>query len=280
MMDLHKRYRKLYYLFSTWLKTEVEREPSDEKIDVVIPVIEKDLLILPLCLEAIKRFVTNKIQAIYIVAPDNEAIKKFCKEQEIVFINEDLIVGHGPREIHYILNDGRNRSGWIFQQLLKLAGNIGTQPNFLVIDADHILVRPHTFLASNGNTVFYRSREYHAPYYQSIKSLLGKRDLSVLSFVAHKMLFSREKLGELKEEIFEYTGKQWDKAILDILDVNEVSCFSEYEMYGNFFPDAQSEYLLFRNKSLNYQKLASLDELVAKYARRYRAVTFPDYKNG
>ena len=280
MRNLRKSYRKLYYLLSTWLRTEVEREPSDERIDVVIPVVEKDLLILPLCLEAIKRFVTNKIQSIYIVSPDNEAIKKFCREYEIVFIDEDLVLGYGPREIHYILKDGRNRSGWIFQQLLKLSGNIGTQPYFLVIDADHILIRPHTFLASNGRTVFYRSREFHVPYYRSIENLLGKNDISVLSYVAHKMLFSRERLSELKEKILEYTGREWDKAIRDILDVNEVSCFSEYEMYGNFFPYMYSEHLLFRNKSLNYQELASLDELVAKYAQRYRAVTFPDYKNG
>ncbi|MDD3036330.1 DUF6492 family protein [Bacteroides sp.] len=278
-MNKYKILRKTSYLLSTWLERDKVLPPSDEPIDVVIPVIEKDLRILPLCLEAMKRFVTNRIQAIYLVSPDNEVVKAFCREHGLVFVDEATVLGYGVRDIHYILSDGSDRSGWIFQQLLKLSGKIGISPYFLVIDADHILLRPHTFLTKEGKTVFYRSREYHAPYYEAIWKLLGWNKYPLLSYVAHKMLFSREMLETMKQEIHIHTGKTWDQAVLSILDVNQLSCFSEYETYGNYYPTSDAVTRLFRNKSLRYRQLSSLDELVKTYSARYRAVTFPDYKN-
>lgn len=278
-MNRDKITRKIYYLLSTWLEKDKSLRPSDEPIDVIIPVVEKDLRILPLCLEAMKRFVTNRIQAIYLVAPDSEVIKEFCQKYGLIFVDEHSVLGYGVEDIHYLLSDGRNRSGWLFQQLLKLSNRIGTCSYFLVIDADHILVRPHTFLTVDGKTVFYRSREFHEPYYTAIRKLLGKDEIPSLSYVAHKMLFSRDRVEKLKQAISVFVDRPWDQAIMSILDVDQVSCFSEYEMYGNYFPKNDMVCKLFRNKSLTYQKLASLDELVTIYSTHYRAVTFPDYKN-
>ena len=48
------------------------------------------------------------------------------------------------------------------------------------------------------------------------------------------MLFSVKFLCELKNVISEHTNSVWYKAILDNLDNNEISCFSEYETYGNY----------------------------------------------
>lgn len=272
------KYRKFVYLLSTFLESSKESKPADEPIDVIIPAIEKDITILPLCLEGVKRFVTNKIKTIYLVAPDNEIMRNFSREYNLVFVDENSVLGYGTEAIHYVLMDGRNRSGWIFQQLLKLSGNVGTCSHFLVIDADHILIRPHTFLTVEGKTVFYRSRECHFPYYEAIDKLLGERKRSLLSYVSHKMLFSREVLENLKKAINQYTGKTWTEAIMTILDVRQQSCFSEYEIYGNFFPTRKAENKLFRNKTLTYKEVATLDDLVVRYSRRYRSVTFPDYR--
>lgn len=278
-MNKNKIFRKTGYLISTWFERNKMLPPSNEPIDVVIPVIEKDLRILPLCLEAVKRFVTNRIQAIYLVSPDNEVIKAFCREHGLEFVDEATVLKYGVCDIHYVLTDGNDRSGWIFQQLLKLSANIGNSSYFLVIDADHILLRPHTFLTKKGKTVFYRSREYYTSYYEAIWKLLGWNKSPLLSYVAHKMLFSRETLETMKKEIHIHTGKVWDQAILSILDINEFSCFSEYETYGNYYPKSNATNRLFRNKSLCYEQLSSLDELVKAYSNHYRAVTFPDYKN-
>lgn len=66
--------------------------------------------------------------------------------------------------------------------------------------------------------------------------LLGQVNLTSLSFVDHKMLFSTHELKVLKDRIQAYTGKNWIESILSNLDHHEMSCFSEYETYGCTFP--------------------------------------------
>lgn len=188
---MNKTLRKYLYQWASLLHGHSEAVPdTTTEIDVVIPVIEKDLDILPLCLEGVKHCVPHPIRETYIVAPSSDRIEAFCQEHGTTFVEESSVLGYGPRSIDYSVN-GTNRAGWIFQQLLKLSGRIGTAPYFLVIDADHILVRRHTFLDNCGRTVFYMSKEFHPPYYRSIESLLGMPYGETLSYVDHKMLFFR-----------------------------------------------------------------------------------------
>lgn len=252
--------------------------PLNEQIDVLIPVIEKDLTILPLCLEGIKYCVTNPIRAIYIVAPELPVIKEFCEEYKVEFVNERNVLGYCPKDIDYVVN-GQNRSGWIFQQLLKLSGNVGECENYLVIDADHILIRSHTFISEQKKYIFYRSKEFHPPYYQNIYQLTGKCYNPALSYVAHKMIFNKSSLQKLKKIIENKSGKEWDKTIIECLDKKELSSFSEYELYGNFFPKPEKRTLPWRNKNLRYSSLQSYDKLQDKYAGKYRTITFPEYIN-
>lgn len=252
--------------------------PSDEEIDVVIPVIEKDLGILPLCLEGVRRQVTNRIGGFYLVAPPTEKIRAFAESEGLTLTAENEVLGYGVADIDY-RPLGRNRAGWIFQQLLKLSGRVGTAEHFLVIDADHILVRPHTFLDTDGRTVLYRSEERYTPYYRKLHQLTGLDFRSSLSYVAHKMLFSRTRLAALRELIALRAGQPWDRAILDSLDPDEVSCFSEYETYGTFLPSGARRHLPWRNKTLPYGCLLSYDELCRRHAGYYRALTFPEWMN-
>lgn len=277
---MNKKQRKfLYFLASLFVKRS-RLVPSSHPLDVIIPVIEKDLKILPLCLEGIKQCVSHPISAIYLVAPENRLIRSFCAERNLVFIDENSVLGYSPRSIRYLVNGHTDRSGWIFQQLLKLSGTLGEAEEFLVVDADHILLRPHTFVDANGKYVFYQSKEFHSPYYVNAFKLLGRKNISWLSYVAHKMIFSKKELSALKKEIESQTGQRWDRAIIQSLDANELSSFSEYEMYGNYIPACRKITLPWRNKNLCYSSLASYEELQKKYGNRYRAVTFPDYKNG
>ena len=112
--------RKIRYrLFSWWWFPDLE--PSKEPIDVVIPIIAKDLHILPLCLEGVRKCVAHPIQEIYIVAPAQQDILDFCKEHRLQFVDETSIFGFSPKELNlqYISekSEVRDRSGWLFQQL-------------------------------------------------------------------------------------------------------------------------------------------------------------------
>lgn len=267
--------RELRYRFFSW-RSFPKLEPSEEPIDVVIPIIEKDLNILPLCLEGIKRCVVHNIKDIYIIAPCKEEILIFCDKHNLRYIDENCVFGYSPRELNVITTSGINRSGWMFQQFIKLSGKIGTCRYYLCIDADHILIKPHVFLTKNGETVFYMSYENHQPYYDEIRRLLPGTDIAGLSFVAHKMLFDKEEIEKLHREIsLKNDGKPWQQAILDTIDRNTIAGFSEFETYGNFV--TKKILMPWKQKRLPYSKLRDFNTLKRKYEKSRWSLTFPDY---
>lgn len=256
----------------------VEMPTAGGSIDIVIPIVEKDLAVLPLCVEGIRRCSNNPVQAIYVVAPAVERIRSVAESLGLVFVDERTVLGYTPKDLQVVTVNGTNRSGWIFQQLLKLSGAIGTCRHFAVIDADHILLRPHTFVTADGKCVFYRSAEYYYPYYENIYRLTGKFPCSTLSYIAHKMVFDKERLAVLRNTLEKRNGMSWDKAILHSLDLRYGSSFSEFELYGNTFPDDEKVSLPWCQQALHKSDtLPHYDTLYHKYAHRYLSVTFPDY---
>lgn len=277
---MNKFLRKILYGFELLRCTGRMPAPADVPIDVLIPVCEKDLEILPLALEGVRRQVRHPIAAIYIIAAPSPVFEEFCRVHDCRFVDERSVLGYDAKSLNIQVPppNGRDRSGWIFQQLLKLSGAVGDSEYFLTIDSDHLLLRPHTFLTRDGRTVFYGSREYHRPYYEQIERLMGFRPASRLSYVAHKMLFSRQELARLRAEIEQRTGLRWDRAIVESLDRTELSCFSEFELYGNWFPRERKLQLPWRAHSLPHEELADYETLRRRYRLFYAAITFPNYR--
>lgn len=261
-------WRELQYRFFSW-KSFPDIMPKDEAIDVVIPVVAKDLGTLPLCIEGVRRQVRHPIENIYLVAPDDERVKQFCREHGLVYVEETTVLGFGPKALG--LGD---RSGWLFQQFVKLSGRVGTCRHYLCIDADHVLIRPHVFLSANDETVFYMSYECHRPYYENIHRLFPGLPLANLSYVAHKMLFSKDQLEAL-HRCLERGGKTWWEAVLDSYDRTQGSGFSEFELYGNF---VQKKLLRpWLQKRLPNSRMADYDTLVKRYSAGRASLTFPQY---
>ena len=270
--------RKIRYRLFAWCR-HPRLVPAQEPIDVVIPIIAKDLHILPLCLEGVRSQVSHPIQNIYIVAPSQPEIIQFCRERQLEFVDEQTVFGFSPSslQLQVTLPDGRvkDRSGWLFQQLVKLSGRIGTCRHYLCIDADHVLIRPHVFLTEAGQTVFYMSYEEHQPYYDNIRRLMPELKLAALSFVDHKMLFDKEQLQTLHTALEQRTGQTWIEAIINSYDRRCEAGFSEFELYGNFVTEKVLRPWL--QKRLPYTKLADYDTLRRKYASSRWSLTFPDY---
>lgn len=274
-----------------------ELTPSTEPIDVIIPIVAKDLQTLPLCLQGVRRQVQNTIKDIYIVAPQQQEITDFCARNGLIYVDEASVFGYSPHQLGLKVSpphtakdtDAKplDRSGWLFQQFVKLSGAIGTCRHYLCIDADHILIHPHVFLAEGGETVLYMSYEQHQPYYDIIHRLFPALHLAPLSFVAHKMLFDKELLLELQQELTQSLPPggdgggfpAWQFAILNKLDRSEISGFSEFETYGNYALAKQSPILRpWQQKRLKRKYIADYDTLCRKYAQPYRwTLTFPDY---
>jgi hypothetical protein len=121
----------------------------------------------------------------------------------------------------------------------------------------------------------YMSDEYHCAYYDNIRLLTGHRYWSLLSYVGHKMLFSKEELAKLRKHIETYNGKPWTEAIIDSYDRRETSGFSEFELYGDFLHEKKK--LPWCQLRLHFRQLADYETLVSKYGTHYRSITFPSY---
>lgn len=269
--------RELRYRLFSWRKFE-DIVPSTEEVDVVIPVTAKDLHVLPLCLEGVRKCVAHPIRDIYIVARKTDEIEDFCTKNEVAFVDETTVLGFGPEKLNVITSKGVDRSGWLFQQLLKLSGNIGTCENYLCIDSDHILIRNHTFISESETPVFYMSYEQHEPYYENIDRLLPGLKLADLSFVAHKMIFNRTQIQKLHAAIesnASVEGSLWWEKIVNSLDLNTHSGFSEFETYGNFVQNKMLRPWL--QKRLPYSKMSDYAALQKKYSGSRASLTFPDY---
>lgn len=274
---LKKHLRRLRYALACLRHKAMPEPDRATPVDVVITAIEKDLDVLPRCIEGIRRCIPHPIAAIYLVAPASEAMRSAARELGMEFVDERSVLGFGPKDLRIITADGQNRSGWMYQQLLKLAGTVGSSPFFLVIDADHILLRPHTFIDTQGRTVMYRSSEYHRPYYGAMHRLLGIGKEEPLSYVAHKMMFDRSRLAQMCADIESRSGKKWHQAIIDQLDLTGPSPFSEYETYGHYLSPAEKISLPWRQKTL--RKADSIPDyatLLRQYGHKL-SITFPDY---
>lgn len=270
--------RKIRYRLFAWQRHKL-LTPSQEPIDVVIPATHKDLHILPLCIEGVRRQVPHPVSQIYIVAPPVDEVQRFCDTHGLQFVDESSVLGFGPRDLNLQITyaDGhtRDRSGWLFQQLIKLSGLVGTCRHYLCIDSDHVLIRPHVFLTDDGRTVFYMSYEEHRPYYDNIHRLLPDLPLDTLSYVDHKMLFDKTQIHQLHAALTQRSGKPWIDTVTDGYDRHMEAGFSEFELYGNFVTDKVRRPWL--QKRLPYSRLSDYGTLQRQYSRSRWSLTFPDY---
>jgi hypothetical protein len=255
-----------------------KRETNAQKIDVLIPTATKDLPLLKDVVVSLKN-INHPLNKIYIVSPETEELKRFCQENSLVFVNELDVLPYDKGQIEYRVK-GQDRSGWIYQQLLKLSGDkIVEQENYFVLDADTLLIN-NINLIENGRFVFFQNKEWNEPYFATFKKLFGYPTTNKLSFTSHMMIFNKKMLQEMKNEIEEKHGQNWDKVYISMADPEEASCISDYDNYANWVlihhPSLVKQKPLY-NKGLSRSKLLSLDDLEKIYGPHYKTISFHSY---
>lgn len=256
------------------------------KIDVLIPAIEKDLEVLGYVIDSARRNIIHPIGKIFIIAPESTNIMKLSVEKNCKFVNENKVLPLTKKDIDYCPKKGNariDRSGWLFQQLLKLSGDtLSSQDGFLVLDADTVLVRPHTF-ERDGKTVFFYRDLYYKPYFDTYRRLFGEDALCPnfsIFFVSHYMFFKKKRVAELKKRIETRHNTNWYTAILNNINKNQWDSFSEFETYGNFmFKNHPHEMILKKrhNLSLKRSSIKNISNLKIKelaYRYRIRSISF------
>lgn len=252
---------------------------TKETVDIVILTLPKDRELLEVYVQHLRTNICETIGTIFMIAPRDESLEAYCAAHDIVFKDERMVLGYGKEHIAYSVN-GQNRSGWLFQQLLKLSGDtFVTSERYIIVDADTILVRPHAF-RSNGKSVFVESSEWQEPYFRSFEKLFGYEAPSRCSLTAHMMVFTVARLKEMKAEIEKKHGMRWDEAYVEACDRTKSSGISDYDTYGNWLMYNHPKEVMtvpFYNKSFSRKLLPELDTLKKRYAGRYASFSFHSY---
>ena len=249
------------------------RSDSQVVIDILIPVLEKDLVTLFSVVFCARKYINNPIGNIVIVGRTG-LTEEFCKLHNCIFLDEDLVLPIKKTDILHN-NVVWYRSGWIFQQLIKLsADELVQNENVLILDADTCLTMKQSFILDDNKIILNFSDEFHFPYKHYV-DILNLKKRFLLSFICHHMLFNKIILKRIKKEIELNTGKNWIDAILTNIDFNVTSSFSEYEMYGNYiyynYPErVHLEY--WSNKSLQTNVLNI--ERIEGYKDKYKSISF------
>jgi FkbM family methyltransferase len=128
------------------------------------------------------------------------------------------------------------RRGWYLQQLIKLeALNRARHLDRIVIwDADTIPLREISFFDSQGNCRYFFGSEYHLPYFENIDRLLGLDKSHPNSFIAQNFPITGRQIEAFFSYIEQRHHSKWWDAVIECIDFDESSGFSEYEALGTF----------------------------------------------
>ncbi len=219
---------------------------ENQKFDVIIPVGNKDVNFVHRVVDHIFRCFHN-VNMVYVISSLklssklSKSLEKYSNNCTILDEN-DLIPGLNYNAIRNLLCNFSQelgvKTGWYFQQFLKLAFARSKYPNdyYLSWDADTLPLAKIDFF-DNNNLLFNPKSEFHNAYFCTLKKLLGIGKVVEYSFISEHMLFSAKIVNEMLDEIerANVQGRTWFEKILFACDFNNSDlAFSEFETYGSF----------------------------------------------
>ncbi len=220
-------------------------------MDVFIPWHEKDIGVLPLCVAAIREHCTPKVGRIIVVSaknPELPDVKWLCED----IVIPDLTLATMPK----LTYQGVNRTGWYFQQFLKYGVSTFSQDeHYAVFDSDLVLIARRELVNDKGRAVLQRAGQWHQPYFDTFRKLLGFEATFQMSFIADHMVFNVGSVRRLMAAM-ETPGVAWWQAILKHVHGTSISEFADYETYGQWLdkhePDSY-ENEMFKNIMLPFE---------------------------
>lgn len=249
--------------------------PSNTPLDVVIPLIERELPIFQFVVDGLRKNLYHPINKIIVLGPETKSIIDTCKTLKIDFVPEDEVLHVKKRDLQPYFNA---RSGWWFQQFLKLhCFPLIQTEHYLILDADTVLLRPHIFLQDNKR-VFNISDEFHRPYHEGHHYLMGDKTQFPFSFVSHMMCFDKKTIQDFHQKIQHNHQKSLPEAIIKMLSENPHFSFSEYESFGHYYLSMAKENVILKywfNRPMIRAKMG--ETLHQKLQANYRSVSYHNY---
>lgn len=262
-------------------------ELVNEPIDVVIPCTFKDLEVLNLCIEGIRKNGAN-IRRIIVVSEKPLTDQAEWFDEKLFPFDKKQISFHLCKKRHgcsqRLLEAPNSRVGWYLQQLIKLYAIVvipDISTNVLVLDSDTVFLNPVEFLTANNAALFNPGTELHKPYFEHANRLLPglKRVYQEHSGISHHMLMQRAVILDLFKTVESIHQKEFWKAFLEC--VNREKMFagaSEFEIYFNFAISRSSQFKIRKLKWDNDVK--SLQQINDFKAKNYHYVSCHSFRRG
>jgi hypothetical protein len=246
------------------------------EIAVFIPVAVKDYDKVSQCVSSLRRHLLNPINQIILCGKNDKQLQQICADLKCEFIDENMLAPIKKNQIQVHVN-GSDRSGWVYQQILKLSlFDCVKVDNALIWDADTCLNRKMLF-TYEGTSVLEYEPNFHLPYFLSATKLLGEVPNLGVEFTCHKLLVNRRYMREMFDLIESKSNKKWFIAYLDVIDSNEVSSISEYATYSLFmlrrYP--KKVYIQHWRNIAEHKKTSSLRRIVLSIW--FRSISHHDY---
>jgi hypothetical protein len=208
--------------------------------DIIIPVAEIDI-------EFFKKNISITISNL----KNHNRIFVITRNPSTIMIENCIVVGENlfpfsKKDVSNIV--GEKRAGWYFQQLLKLYSPLVLNlDNFVILDADVVILNNIEFFDSNNNIVFNSGTEYHVEYFNHIKRVAPFIEkVSHVSGICHYMPMKSKIVKDLISKVEQLHSDIFWKIMLQKVDPKDFngSGMSEYEMLFNFtlknFPNDSS----------------------------------------
>ena len=194
-------------------------------------------------------YVVKNIEAenYLLIVPDSQ-VEEFqaCTNAAYEIVGETNYIGDLATRIAAKLPTSQaSRMGWYLQQFVKLSAleRASDQELLLIWDADTVPLKKLNFVSPQGQVLHYVSGEYHQPAYDNVTALLSLEKQVSYSFVAQSFAIKGAWVKEFMTHIEELHQRPWQEAILESIDFNESSGFSEYEVLGAYLTAFHNEHI-------------------------------------
>lgn len=227
------------------------------QIDIVIPIAPQDFHSLEFTYPFIKKaFPEGRI----VIIANAQIEKQVRTLNNVLFLDENSLVdGLSFEIISKIINErypkAVRRTGWYFQQFLKLAyAFICKDEYYLTWDSDTIPLR-HIPLFSDEGTPFLdylpkaKGDEAYFDLLNNLSSCNFQNYVSDKSFITEHMVFKVTMVKAMFNDVescLSLEGKNFYEKILYAIDLNylNLSGFSEFETYAAYIQKKDGEYVL------------------------------------
>lgn len=254
-------------------------------INKVISVCKlRDVQTFKICAQWLPDFV--KAKKYLVIVPEQELSDfQHCGIKNFEFISE-LKYNNIKQYLEEKLGHRHKRIGWYLQQFIKLSEiDEGSDDDLnLIWDADTIPLKRLSF-EKYGKIYFYQGIEYHKPYFELTKNVLGLDKIARSSFIAQCFPSKVSWIKNFKKYIeSKNNNKIWYQAIIDRIDDKQKSGFSEYETLGTFILEKYPSKIKLRENSWTRDgnaligNVKNLEHNYKWLSKRYDFITFEHWQ--